>query len=62
MPSQKRPFTVQLKLSSGIATDKELIHLQMSMKVIIERFLELGVTVKMFTDPEEAMAWLEQQK
>ena len=34
---------------------------QMSMKRIIEEYANTGVTVQMFSDPDEAMRWLEVQ-
>ena len=34
---------------------------QMVMKGIIEEYANTGVTVKMFSDPDEAMRWLEAQ-
>jgi len=34
---------------------------QMAMKRIIEEYANTGVTVKMFSDPDEAMRWLETQ-
>jgi hypothetical protein len=34
---------------------------QMNMKKLIDRYSQLGVNVKVFSDPEEAMKWLEQQ-
>ena len=34
---------------------------QMSMKRIIEEYANTGVTVQMFSDPDEAMRWLETQ-
>jgi len=34
---------------------------QMSMKRIIEEYANTGVTVQIFSDPDEAMRWLETQ-
>lgn len=34
---------------------------QMSMRRWIKRFEAMGITVQAFTDPDEAMAWLERQ-
>ena len=34
---------------------------QMSMKRIIEEYANTGVTVQLFSDPDEAMRWLETQ-
>jgi hypothetical protein len=34
---------------------------QMVMKRIIKEYADTGVTVKLFTDPDEAMKWLEAQ-
>jgi hypothetical protein len=34
---------------------------QMSMKKLIERYKQMGVTVSIFSDPQTAMAWLEKQ-
>jgi hypothetical protein len=34
---------------------------QMAMKRIIEEYANTGVTVKIFSDPDEAMRWLETQ-
>jgi hypothetical protein len=34
---------------------------QMSMKRIIEEYADTGVTVQVFSDPDEAMRWLEAQ-
>lgn len=34
---------------------------QMNMRGIIERYAGMGVTVKIFSDPDEAMTWLSNQ-
>jgi hypothetical protein len=34
---------------------------QMNMRIWIDLYLKKGVTVQAFSDPEEAMTWLEQQ-
>ena len=34
---------------------------QMNMKQFIKMYSEMGVTVQTFTDPDEAMTWLESQ-
>ena len=39
----------------------EKIFGQMVMKRIVEEYANTGVTVKLFSDPDEAMKWLEAQ-
>jgi hypothetical protein len=39
----------------------EKIFGQMVMKQVVEEYAETGTTVQMFTDPDEAMRWLEAQ-
>ncbi|MBN2342348.1 MAG: hypothetical protein JXX29_23160 [Deltaproteobacteria bacterium] len=39
----------------------EQIFGQMNMKELIKRYGEQGVSVQVFTDPDEAMTWLEAQ-
>ncbi len=34
---------------------------QMNMKRLVKRYSDLGVNAEVFTDPTEAMAWLERQ-
>ncbi|HMQ56618.1 MAG TPA: hypothetical protein PKE64_31030 [Anaerolineae bacterium] len=34
---------------------------QMNMKKLVERYSQLGLNVKAFSDPDQAMTWLEQQ-
>lgn len=34
---------------------------QMNMKRLVKRYSDLGVNAKVFSDPKEAMKWLEQQ-
>jgi hypothetical protein len=40
----------------------EAIFGQMNMKELVKRYESQGVTVKAFTDPEEAMTWLSAQQ
>jgi hypothetical protein len=56
-----RPRVIKAGFKYWAIVLPEKIVGQMVMKRIVKEYADTGVTVKMFSDPDEAMKWLETQ-
>lgn len=55
------PQTVQAGWKYWAIVQPEKVMAQMNMETLVEGYAQAGIVAKFFTDPDEAMRWLESQ-